>query len=83
MHVIFWIAWSILNAQQMALWRRDRDGRPAARAWCTTPTPAAQYTSFAFTGHLLEAGIDASIGSVGDAYDKALMEARSGCTRPI
>jgi transposase InsO family protein len=34
----------------------------------------AQYTSFAFTAHLLEAGIDASIGTVGDALDNALME---------
>jgi putative transposase len=34
----------------------------------------SQYTSFAFTAHLIEAGIDASIGTVGDALDNALME---------
>jgi putative transposase len=28
--------------------------------------------------HLLEVGIDASIGSVGDAYDNALMESMIG-----
>jgi len=36
------------------------------------------YTSFAFTAHLLEAGIDVSIGTVGDAYDNALMESTIG-----
>ena len=37
-----------------------------------------QYTSFAFTTHLLEAGIDASIGTVGDPLDNALMESQIG-----
>jgi putative transposase len=37
-----------------------------------------QYTSFAFTAHLIEAGIDASIGTVGDALDNALMESTIG-----
>ena len=32
----------------------------------------SQYTSFRFTQHLLDAGIDASIGTVGDALDNAL-----------
>ena len=33
-----------------------------------------QYTSFAFTKRLLDAGVEASIGSVGDACDNALAE---------
>jgi putative transposase len=37
-----------------------------------------QYTSFAFTKRLIEAGIDASVGSVGDAYDNALAESTIG-----
>lgn len=53
-------------------------GVPPGRAWCTTPTPGQQYTSFAFTAHLIEAGIDASIGTVGDALDNALMESTIG-----
>ena len=28
-----------------------------------------QYVSFAFTGRLIDEGVDASVGSVGDAYD--------------
>jgi putative transposase len=38
----------------------------------------AQYTSFRFTIHLIEAGIEASIGTVGDALDNALMESAIG-----
>lgn len=52
--------------------RRTADGRPASR---TTPS---QYTSFRFTTHLVEAGIGASIGTVGDALDNALMESAIG-----
>src|SRR5690606_5098777 len=38
----------------------------------------SQFTSFAFTRRLIEAGIDPSIGSVGDAYDNALAETTIG-----
>jgi len=37
-----------------------------------------QYTSFKLAEHLDAAGIAASIGSVGDAYDNALMESTIG-----
>jgi putative transposase len=55
-------------------------GRPPGRAGPGAPLRrrVKQYTSFTFTTHLLEAGIDASIGSVGDAYDNALMESTIG-----
>ena len=38
----------------------------------------SQYTSFRFSTHLVEAGIDASIGTVGDALDNALMDSTIG-----
>lgn len=38
----------------------------------------SQYTSMAFTDRLVQAGIDPSVGSVGDAYDKALAESQIG-----
>jgi putative transposase len=38
----------------------------------------SQYTSFRFTQHLLDAGIDASVGTVGDALDNALAESTIG-----
>ena len=40
-----------------------------------------QYTSFAFTAHLVDVGIDASIGTVGDALDNALMASQIGLNR--
>ncbi len=68
----------VLDAVQMALWRRDRDGQPARPGLVHHSDAGSQYTSFAFTAHLLEAGIDASIGTVGDALDNALMESTIG-----
>jgi putative transposase len=68
----------VLDALQMALWRRDRDGRPARAGLVHHSDAGSQYTSFTFTAHLLEAGLDASTGSVGDAYDNALMESTIG-----
>jgi putative transposase len=38
----------------------------------------SQYTSFRFTQHLVDTGIDASIGTVGDALDNALVESTIG-----
>jgi putative transposase len=38
----------------------------------------SQYTSFRFTRHLIDSGIDASIGTVGDALDNALAESTIG-----
>jgi putative transposase len=42
------------------------------------PVESGQYTSIAFTTRLLESGVDASVGSVGDAYDNALAETTVG-----
>jgi putative transposase len=38
------------------------------------PVEPGQYTSIAFTERLAAAGVDASVGTVGDAYDNALAE---------
>lgn len=37
-----------------------------------------QYTSVKLTEHLVDAGMKGSIGTVGDAYDNALMESTIG-----
>ena len=68
----------VLDALQMALWRRDRDGHPAGPGLVHHSDAGSQYTSFVFTAHLIEAGVDASIGTVGDALDNALMESTIG-----
>jgi transposase InsO family protein len=38
----------------------------------------SQHTSIAFTDRLIAAGVGASVGSVGDAYDNALAESTIG-----
>ena len=55
-----------------------RRASPTWPGWSTTPTPGRQYTSIAFTERLADAGVDASVGSVGDAYDNALAESMIG-----
>jgi putative transposase len=42
------------------------------------PVEPGQYLSFAFTQRLIDAGVDASVGSVGDALDNALAESTIG-----
>ncbi|NUV72559.1 transposase [Streptomyces sp. CAI-121] len=42
------------------------------------PVESGQYTTLRIAGHLDAAGIGTSIGSVGDAYDNALMESTIG-----
>lgn len=60
---------------RIALWQRDRDGHPILPGELIGHADAgSQYTSIAFTDHLVEEGIRPSIGSVADAYDNALME---------
>ncbi|MFG1682906.1 IS3 family transposase [Nonomuraea sp. NPDC049269] len=68
----------VLDALDMALWRRDRTGRPAGPGLVHHSDAGSQYTCFRFTAHLITAGIDASIGTVGDALDNALMESQIG-----
>jgi putative transposase len=68
----------VLDALKMALWRRDHGGRPVTGGLIHHSDAGSQYTSFRFTAHLLADGIDASIGTVGDALDNALMESTIG-----
>ncbi|MFD4609531.1 DDE-type integrase/transposase/recombinase [Streptomyces sp. NPDC058440] len=69
----------VLDALEMALWQRERNQRPYQKGELTHHSDAgSQYTSFALAEHLDRAGIAASIGSVGDAYDNALMESTIG-----
>jgi transposase InsO family protein len=54
--------------------------RPARRLGCPARwrVVGGQYTSLHFATHLIGEGIDASIGTVGDALDNALMESTIG-----
>ncbi|RPE27942.1 IS3 family transposase [Kitasatospora cineracea] len=69
----------VLDALEMALWQRDRDGFPHQGGELIHHSDAgSQYTSFRLAEHLDAVGIAASIGSVGDADDNALMEPTIG-----
>lgn len=69
----------VLTPLRMALWQRDRDDHPVRAGQLTAHSDAgSQYTSVAYTEHLDLERISPSIGSVGDAYDNALMESVNG-----
>lgn len=68
----------VLDTLEMALWSRDHEGTPVAEGLIVHSDAGSQFTSFAFTSRLIEAGIDGSIGSVADAYDNALAETTIG-----
>jgi putative transposase len=64
---------------RMALWERDRQGHPIAPQQLRAHSDAgSQYTAVTYTEKLALDGIAPSIGSVGDAYDNALMETING-----
>ncbi|AGP29728.1 transposase [Corynebacterium terpenotabidum Y-11] len=64
---------------RLALWERKRSDHPVVRDELTHHSDAgSQYTAVKFTDNLALQGIVPSIGSVGDAYDNALMETING-----
>lgn len=69
----------VLIPLRIALWDRGREGRPVEPGQLLHHSDAgSQYTSIRFTEHLAMAEIAPSIGTVGDAYDNALMESIIG-----
>jgi len=66
----------VMTPIRMATWQRNREGHPVAAGQLIGHADAgSQYTAVRFTEHLDLEGIRPSIGSVGDAYDNALMSA--------
>ncbi len=63
----------VLDALEHAVWTRSR-GVADLSGLIHHHDAGAQYTSIAFTERLALAGIDPSVGSVGDAFDNALAE---------
>ena len=68
----------VLDTLEHAIWARRRAGIEDLTGLVHHTDAGSQYTSFAFTTRLIEAGVDASVGSVGDAYDNALAESQIG-----
>ena len=64
---------------RIALWERARQGHPIAPKQLRAHSDAgSQYTAVTYTERLALDGIAPSLGSVGDAYDNALMETING-----
>ena len=63
----------VLSALECALWTRCPD-----EGLVSHNDAGSQYLSIAYSERLAEAGIAASVGSVGDAYDNALAETING-----
>ena len=57
-----------LDALEMALWHRGRAGH-TVDGLVHHSDAGTQYTSIRYSDRLLEAGVRASVGSVGDSYD--------------
>ena len=68
----------VLDTLEMALWARQHDGLPVGDGLIHHHDNGSQYLSFAFTSRLIDAGVDASVGSVGDGYDNAVAESTIG-----
>jgi len=68
----------VLDCLEHALWSRRKDGVTDLTGLIHHTDAGSQYTSFAFTQRLIDEGVDASVGSVGDAYDNALAESQIG-----
>jgi putative transposase len=68
----------VLDTLEHAIWARRQQGVVDLKGLVHHTDAGSQYTSFAFTSRLIEAGVDASVGSVGDAYDNALAESQIG-----
>jgi putative transposase len=68
----------VLDALEMALWARRTEGVTDLTGLVHHTDAGSQYTSITFTQALINQGADASVGSVGDAYDNALAESHMG-----
>ena len=63
----------VLDALEQALWSRSTTGELVHHS-----DRGCQYLSIHYTERLAEAGIESSVGSVGDSYDNALAETING-----
>ena len=70
----------VLDALEQAL----HDRRPARSGGLIHHSDrGSQYVSIKYTERLAEAGIEPSVGSVGDSYDNALAETINGLYKPV
>jgi len=67
----------VLDALEQAVWTRQRAGADLGQVVAHTDR-GSQYVSIRYTERLAEAGIAASVGTIGDSYDNALAETING-----
>ena len=67
-----------LDALEQALWARRPDTTEPDRRLVHHSDAGSQYLSIRYSSRLTEAGIEPSVGSVGDSYDNALAESVIG-----
>jgi putative transposase len=68
----------VLDTIETGLHARDYCGHDAECKLVHHSDTGSQYTSFRFIQHLIDSGVDSSIGTVGDALDNALAESLIG-----
>ena len=68
----------VLDAVEHAIWTRGRAGITDLGGVIHHTDAGSQYTSVRFAERLADAGISASVGSVGDSFDNALAETING-----
>jgi len=66
-----------LDALEMALWVRGRDGQDVT-GLIHHSDAGSQYTAVRYAARLAQAGLLASVGTVGDSYDNAMAESVIG-----
>ena len=64
----------VTDALGMAILRRQPDKQPGGKQTILHSDHGSQYTSWAFGQRLRGSGLLASMGSIGDCYDNAMME---------
>jgi putative transposase len=67
----------VLDALEQAVWTRERVGASLSSVVAHTDR-GSQYVSIRYTERLAQAGIAASVGTVGDSFDNALAETING-----
>jgi putative transposase len=67
----------VLDALEQAIWTRERVGSDVGSVVAHSDR-GSQYTAVKYGERLAEAGIAASVGSVGDSFDNALAETING-----
>ena len=67
-----------LDALEQALWARRPDTASPDQRLVHHSDAGSQYLSIRYTNRLTQAGIEPSVGSVGDSYDNALAESVIG-----